>query len=82
MAPQSRRSWWWIIGLEAAKAVRDWAWIHVVEFAPVWCLDNWIKAPVYAIKIEVNIGIHLNKATQYIDGAESITEWCSPKKNY
>jgi hypothetical protein len=31
---------------------------------------------------ELNIGIHLNKATQYIDGAESITEWCSPKKNY
>jgi nitrite reductase (NADH) large subunit len=23
---------------------------------------------------ELNIGIHLNKATQYIDGAESITE--------
>jgi hypothetical protein len=30
---------------------------------------------------ELNIGIHLNKANQYIDGAESITEWCSPK-NY
>jgi nitrite reductase (NADH) large subunit len=23
---------------------------------------------------ELNIGIHLNKANQYIDGAESITE--------
>jgi len=64
------------LGLEAAKAVRDLGLNpHVVEFAPRLMprqLDqgasNMLQAKIEAL----NIGIHLNKATQYIDGDDSI----------
>ncbi|TAF70374.1 MAG: nitrite reductase (NAD(P)H), partial [Flavobacterium sp.] len=65
-----------LLGLEAAKAVRDLGLNpHVVEFAPRLMprqLDqgasNMLQAKIEAL----NIGIHLNKATQYIDGDDSI----------
>jgi nitrite reductase (NADH) large subunit len=65
-----------LLGLEAAKAVRDLGLNpHVVEFAPRLmprqldqCASNMLQSKIE----ELNIGIHLNKATQYIAGDESI----------
>jgi nitrite reductase (NADH) large subunit len=75
MAPQSRRSWWWIIGL-AKKAVHDLRPESSCSGICSRLMPTMDKAPVMLqSKLEeLNIGIHLNKATQYIDGAESITE--------
>ncbi|OOG75524.1 nitrite reductase large subunit NirB [Flavobacterium sp. A45] len=65
-----------LLGLEAAKAVRDLGLnAHVVEFAPRLMprqLDQGASNMLQAKIEELNIGIHLNKATQYIDGEESI----------
>lgn len=66
-----------LLGLEAAKAVRDLGLNpHVVEFAPRLMprqLDKGASDMLQSKIEELNIGIHLNKATQYIDGKESIT---------
>lgn len=65
-----------LLGLEAAKAVRDLGLnAHVVEFAPRLMprqLDQSASNMLQSKIEELNIGIHLNKATQYIDGEESI----------
>jgi nitrite reductase (NADH) large subunit len=65
-----------LLGLEAAKAVRDLGLNpHVVEFAPRLMprqLDQAASDMLQSKIEELNIGIHLNKATQYIDGEESI----------
>jgi nitrite reductase (NADH) large subunit len=65
-----------LLGLEAAKAVYDLGLNpHVVEFAPRLMprqLDKGASDMLQAKIEELNIGIHLNKATQYIDGEESI----------
>ncbi|MBF4469794.1 nitrite reductase large subunit NirB [Flavobacterium sp. HJJ] len=65
-----------LLGLEAAKAVRDLGLNpHVVEFAPRLMprqLDQGASDMLQSKIEELNIGIHLNKATQYIDGEESI----------
>jgi len=65
-----------LLGLEAAKAVRDLGLNpHVVEFAPRLMprqLDQSASDMLQSKIEELNIGIHLNKATQYIDGQESI----------
>ncbi|WP_264564808.1 nitrite reductase large subunit NirB [Flavobacterium sp. N3904] len=65
-----------LLGLEAAKAVRDLGLnAHVVEFAPRLMprqLDQAASNMLQSKIEELNIGIHLNKATQYIDGEESI----------
>jgi len=65
-----------LLGLEAAKAVRDLDLnAHVVEFAPRLMprqLDQSASNMLQSKIEELNIGIHLNKATQYIDGDESI----------
>ena len=65
-----------LLGLEAAKAVRDLGLnAHVVEFAPRLMprqLDQGASDMLQSKIEELNIGIHLNKATQYIDGEESI----------
>ncbi|TRX16125.1 nitrite reductase large subunit [Flavobacterium franklandianum] len=65
-----------LLGLEAAKAVYDLGLNpHVVEFAPRLMPRQLDKAAsdMLQSKIEkLNIGIHLNKATQYIDGEHSI----------
>nr|WP_315253751.1 nitrite reductase large subunit NirB [uncultured Flavobacterium sp.] len=65
-----------LLGLEAAKAVRDLGLNpHVVEFAPRLMprqLDQCASDMLQSKIEELNIGIHLNKATQYIDGEESI----------
>ncbi|WP_366184418.1 nitrite reductase large subunit NirB [Flavobacterium ovatum] len=66
-----------LLGLEAAKAVRDLGLNpHVVEFAPRLMprqLDkgasNMLQSKIEAL----NIGIHLNKSTQYIAGKDAIT---------
>jgi nitrite reductase (NADH) large subunit len=66
-----------LLGLEAAKAVYDLGLnAHVVEFAPRLMPRQLDKgaSDMLQSKIEsLNIGIHLNKATQYIDGEERIT---------
>ncbi len=66
-----------LLGLEAAKAVRDLGLnAHVVEFAPRLMprqLDKGASDMLQAKIEELNIGIHLGKATQYIDGKTSIT---------
>lgn len=66
-----------LLGLEAAKAVRDLGLNpHVVEFAPRLMprqLDQGASDMLQSKIEELNIGIHLNKATQYVDGKESIT---------
>ncbi|WP_029273043.1 nitrite reductase large subunit NirB [Flavobacterium sp. KJJ] len=66
-----------LLGLEAAKAVRDLGLNpHVVEFAPRLMprqLDKGASDMLQSKIEELNIGIHLNKATQYIDGAACIT---------
>lgn len=66
-----------LLGLEAAKAVRDLGLNpHVVEFAPRLMprqLDKGASDMLQSKIEELNIGIHLNKATQYIDGDHAIT---------
>jgi nitrite reductase (NADH) large subunit len=66
-----------LLGLEAAKAVRDLGLNpHVVEFAPRLMprqLDKGASDMLQSKIEELNIGIHLNKATQYIDGNNCIT---------
>ncbi|MCC9066073.1 nitrite reductase large subunit NirB [Flavobacterium piscisymbiosum] len=66
-----------LLGLEAAKAVRDLGLNpHVVEFAPRLMprqLDKGASDMLQSKIEELNIGIHLNKATQYIDGETCIT---------
>ena len=65
-----------LLGLEAAKAVRDLGLNpHVVEFAPRLMprqLDKGASDMLQSKIEELNIGIHLNKATQYIEGENSI----------
>ncbi|WP_310379160.1 nitrite reductase large subunit NirB [Flavobacterium sp.] len=65
-----------LLGLEAAKAVYDLGLNpHVVEFAPRLMprqLDKGASDILQSKIEELNIGIHLNKATQYIDGENSI----------
>ena len=65
-----------LLGLEAAKAVRDLGLnAHVVEFAPRLMprqLDQCASDMLQSKIEELNIGIHLNKATQFIDGEDSI----------
>jgi nitrite reductase (NADH) large subunit len=65
-----------LLGLEAAKAVRDLGLNpHVVEFAPRLMprqLDQCASDMLQSKIEELNIGIHLNKATQFIDGEDSI----------
>ncbi|MBW4362100.1 nitrite reductase large subunit NirB [Flavobacterium taihuense] len=65
-----------LLGLEAAKAVRDLGLNpHVVEFAPRLMprqLDKGASDMLQSKIEELNIGIHLNKATQYIAGEENI----------
>lgn len=66
-----------LLGLEAAKAVYDLGLNpHVVEFAPRLMprqLDKGASDMLQSKIEELNIGIHLNKATQYIDGEKYIT---------
>lgn len=66
-----------LLGLEAAKAVYDLGLNpHVVEFAPRLMprqLDKGASDMLQAKIEELNIGIHLNKSTQYIDGEQNIT---------
>lgn len=66
-----------LLGLEAAKAVRDLGLNpHVVEFAPRLMPRQLDKgaSDMLQSKIEaLNIGIHLNKSTQYIAGEDAIT---------
>ena len=66
-----------LLGLEAAKAVRDLGLNpHVVEFAPRLMprqLDKGASDMLQSKIEELNIGIHLNKATQYIAGEHDIT---------
>ena len=66
-----------LLGLEAANAVLGMGLNpHVVEFAPKLmprqldqAASNMLQSKIEAL----NIGIHLNKATQYIDGNTAIT---------
>ena len=66
-----------LLGLEAANAVLGMGLnAHVVEFAPKLMprqLDQAASNMLQAKIEELNIGIHLNKATQYIDGDKAIT---------
>lgn len=66
-----------LLGLEAANAVLGMGLnAHVVEFAPKLMprqLDQAASNMLQAKIEELNIGIHLNKATQYIDGDKVIT---------
>jgi nitrite reductase (NADH) large subunit len=66
-----------LLGLEAAKAVRDLGLNpHVVEFAPRLMprqLDKGASDMLQSKIEELNIGIHLNKSTKYIDGEKAIT---------
>ena len=66
-----------LLGLEAAKAVHDLGLNpHVVEFAPRLMprqLDKGASDMLQSKIEELNIGIHLNKATQYIAGKDCIT---------
>jgi len=65
-----------LLGLEAANAVLGMGLNpHVVEFAPRLMprqLDKGASDMLQSKIEELNIGIHLNKATQYIDGENSI----------
>lgn len=65
-----------LLGLEAANAVLGMGLNpHVVEFAPRLMprqLDKGASDMLQSKIEELNIGIHLNKATQYIDGEHSI----------
>lgn len=66
-----------LLGLEAANAVLGMGLnAHVVEFAPKLMprqLDQAASNMLQSKIEEMNIGIHLNKATQYIDGDKAIT---------
>jgi len=66
-----------LLGLEAAKAVRDLGLNpHVVEFAPRLMprqLDKGASDMLQSKIEELNIGIHLNKSTKYIAGDDAIT---------
>ena len=66
-----------LLGLEAANAVLGMGLnAHVVEFAPKLMprqLDQKASDMLQSKIEELNIGIHLNKATQYIDGDKAIT---------
>ncbi|MEN9908144.1 MAG: hypothetical protein RLZZ540_1293 [Bacteroidota bacterium] len=66
-----------LLGLEAAKAVRDLGLNpHVVEFAPRLMprqLDKGASNMLRSKIEELNIKIHLSKSTQYIDGDDHIT---------
>lgn len=66
-----------LLGLEAAKAVRDLGLNpHVVEFAPRLMprqLDKGASNLLQSKIEELNIGIHLNKSTKYIAGENAIT---------
>jgi nitrite reductase (NADH) large subunit len=66
-----------LLGLEAANAVLGMGLNpHVVEFAPRLMprqLDQLASDMLQSKIEELNIGIHLNKATQYIDGDKAIT---------
>ncbi len=66
-----------LLGLEAAKAVRDLGLNpHVVEFAPRLMprqLDKGASDMLQSKIEELNINIHLNKSTQYIAGEDTIT---------
>lgn len=66
-----------LLGLEAAKAVRDLGLNpHVVEFAPRLMprqLDKGASDMLQSKIEELNINVHLNKSTQYIDGEDKIT---------
>lgn len=66
-----------LLGLEAAKAVYDLGLnAHVVEFAPRLMprqLDKGASDMLQSKIEELNIGIHLNKSTQYIAGEDAIT---------
>ncbi len=66
-----------LLGLEAAKAVRDLGLNpHVVEFAPRLMprqLDKGASDMLQSKIEELNISIHLNKSTQYIAGEDAIT---------
>ncbi len=66
-----------LLGLEAAKAVKDLGLRpHVVEFAPRLMprqLDKGASDMLQAKIEQLNIGVHLNKVTQYIDGGDKIT---------
>ncbi|KDN56166.1 nitrite reductase large subunit NirB [Flavobacterium seoulense] len=66
-----------LLGLEAAKAVRDLGLnAHVVEFAPRLMprqLDKGASDMLQSKIEELGIGIHLNKSTQYIAGEDAIT---------
>ncbi|WP_310560005.1 nitrite reductase large subunit NirB [Flavobacterium sp.] len=65
-----------LLGLEAANAVLGMGLNpHVVEFAPRLMprqLDKGASDMLQSKIEELNIGIHLNKATQYIEGEHSI----------
>ncbi|MGM8362950.1 nitrite reductase large subunit NirB [Flavobacterium sp. ARAG 55.4] len=66
-----------LLGLEAAKAVRDLGLNpHVVEFAPRLMprqLDKGASNMLRSKIEELNIKIHLSKSTQFIDGDDYIT---------
>jgi nitrite reductase (NADH) large subunit len=66
-----------LLGLEAAKAVRDLGLNpHVVEFAPRLMprqLDKGASNMLRSKIEELNIKIHLSKSTQFIDGDQFIT---------
>ena len=66
-----------LLGLEAAKAVYDLGLNpHVVEFAPRLMprqLDKGASDMLQSKIEELNISIHLNKVTQYIDGENYIS---------
>ena len=66
-----------LLGLEAAKAVYDLGLNpHVVEFAPRLMprqLDKGASDMLQSKIEQLNIGIHLNKSTQYIAGEDHIT---------
>ncbi|KQB44528.1 nitrite reductase (NAD(P)H) [Flavobacterium sp. L1I52] len=66
-----------LLGLEAAKAVRDLGLNpHVVEFAPRLMprqLDKGASNMLRSKIEELNIKIHLSKSTQFIDGDNAIT---------
>ncbi|WP_348811614.1 nitrite reductase large subunit NirB [Flavobacterium maritimum] len=66
-----------LLGLEAAKAVYDLGLNpHVVEFAPRLMprqLDKGASDMLQSKIEKLNIGIHLNKSTQYIAGEDHIT---------
>jgi nitrite reductase (NADH) large subunit len=66
-----------LLGLEAAKAVRDLGLnAHVVEFAPRLMprqLDKGASNMLRSKIEELGIKIHLSKSTQYIDGVNTIT---------